>query len=153
MFARPIRIISALGLMLVAACHDSTLPPVNGAITVGQSLSVTGERSFQLEPGATSGEYVAMLVNTGLKSGVSESYSFSGDLLVAPTFYMAATEAATLDRIPMTEAGTPDAPILDRAFETRLRTRERAELTPLFADARAWYAARRRLALVRHVAP
>jgi hypothetical protein len=141
MFARPFRVISALGLILVAACHDNTAPPVNGAITVGQSLSVTGERSFQLTPGETSGGYVAMLVNTGLKSGVSESYTFSGDPIIAPAFSLAATGTPMLDRVPVTDAGTPDAPVLDRAFEAQLRARERA-LTPLFADARAWYAAR-----------
>jgi hypothetical protein len=141
MFARPFRVISALGLMLVIACRDSTAPPVNGAITVGQSLSVTGGRSFALTPGATSGEYVAVLVNTGLKSGVSESYTFSGDALGTPTFALAPTGGATLDRAPVT-AGAPDAPVLDQAFEAGLRARERAELTPRFADARAWYAAR-----------
>jgi hypothetical protein len=142
MHVRSLRIVAATTLALIAGCHDNGTAPVDGRLAVGQFLSVTGAQSFQLEPGATSADYIAVLVNTGLVAGVGESFTIRGDDLVAPSAYLGGTNVATLSRLPVTEQGTPDAPVLDRPFEARLRARERATLTPLFAGARAWYASR-----------
>jgi hypothetical protein len=144
MHARSLWSVSAVSLTLLAGCHDNGTMPVDGRLSVGQSLSVSGAQSFQLQAGATSGDYVAVLVNTNLLSPVGgsfESYTIRGDDLIAPSFYVGGTGAATLARLPLTEQGTPDAPVLDRAFEARLRARERADLAPLFAAAPASYVA------------
>jgi hypothetical protein len=143
MRARSVRFVAALSLLLVASCHsDNAIIPIDGRLAVGQSLSVTGPQTFQLEAGAASGDYIAVLVNTGLLAGASESFTIRGDTLVAPSAYLGGPTAPTLARLPLTSAGTPDAPVLDRTFEARLRASERAVLTPMFAGARAWYASR-----------
>jgi hypothetical protein len=143
MRACSVRFVAAILLLLVAGCHpeEGTMPP-DGRLAVGQSLSVSGPQTFQLEAGATSGDYIAVMVNTGLVAGVSESFTIRGDTLVAPSAYLGGPTVAALARLPLTPQGTPVAPVLDRAFEARLRASERAVLTPMFTDARAWYAAR-----------
>jgi hypothetical protein len=140
--ARSVRFVAAASLLLGAGCHDNPTMPVDGRLAVGQALSVSGAQSFQLEPGAASGDYIAVLVNTGLLAGAGESFTIRGDTLVAPSTYLGGASVATLARLPLTPQGTPNAPVFDRAFEARLRASERAVLTPKFADARAWYAAR-----------
>jgi hypothetical protein len=143
MRASSVRFVAAGSLLLVAGCHpEKGLVPPDGRLAVGQSLSVTGPQTFQLEPGTTSGDYIAVLVNTGLVAGAGESFTVRGDTLVAPSAYLGSASVAALARLPLTPQGTPDAPVLDRAFEARLRASERAVLTPMFADARVWYAAR-----------
>jgi hypothetical protein len=142
MHARPLRLVAATALALIAGCHDNGTMPVDGRLAVGQFLNVTGAQSFQLEPGTSSGDYIAVLVNTGLVAGVGESFTIRGDDLVAPSPYLGGTSVATLSLLPGTEQGTPSAPTLDRQFEARLRASERAMLTPLFSGARAWYASR-----------
>jgi hypothetical protein len=142
MHVRSLRIVSAVTLALAGACHDNGTAPIDGRLAVGQALSVTGAQTFQLEPGSTNGDYVAVLVNTGLVAGNPQSFTIRGDGIVAPSAYLGGTSMATLSRLPLTEQGTPDAPVLDRRFEARLRASERAVLTPLFADARIWYATR-----------
>jgi hypothetical protein len=143
MRACSVRFVSAAVLLLVAGCHpeEGIIPP-DGRLAVGEALSVTGPQTFQLEPGATNGDYIAVLVNTGLVAGAMESFTIRGDTVVAPSAYLGGPSVATLARLPLTPQGTPDAPVLDRAFEARLRASERAVLTPMFTDARAWYAAR-----------
>jgi len=51
--------IAALSLTLLAGCHDNSVMPVDGRLSMGQSLSVSGAQSFTLEAGATSGDYIA----------------------------------------------------------------------------------------------
>ncbi|MFL5607985.1 MAG: hypothetical protein ACJ8AD_16150 [Gemmatimonadaceae bacterium] len=138
-----VRFAAVGSLLLLVGCHpEKGIIPPDGKLTVGQSLSVTGPTTFQLEPGPTSGDYVAVLVNTGLVAGAIESFTLRGDTLVAPSSYLGGPTVAALARLPLTPDGTPDAPVLDRAFEARLRASERAVLTPMFAGARTWYAAR-----------
>jgi len=67
---------TAVALAVLVGCHDGPTRP-NGALDVGQSLSVAGAQDVLLESGSSAGEYVAVLVNTGTKVG-SESYSLKG---------------------------------------------------------------------------
>src|SRR5712664_2625863 len=115
MHARSYRYVSELGLTFLAGCHDNGAMPVDGRLSVGQALSVSGAQSFQLEAGATSGDYIAVLVNAGLvdnASGSYESYTIRGDDLIAPTTYLGGTGVATLAVLPATTQGTADAPVL-----------------------------------------
>ena len=124
-------------LTTVVACHDGPAAP-NGAIAIGESFAVSGARSVSLDPGASGGEYVAVVVNTGTTAGVSESYSLRASGVTSPAVATLLPDpAATAERI-----GSPSAPALDRAFEGRLRDRERRELEPRMAVARSAMAAR-----------
>jgi hypothetical protein len=128
----------AAALAVAAACHDGPARP-NGGIAAGESFAVTGAQSVRLEPGQNGGRYVAVLVNTRTTAGVNESYTLRGSGIASPG------PAAVLAPAPFVAAErTVDAtePRLDRAFESRLRDRERRELEPLMAAARAAMAAR-----------
>ena len=125
-------------LASAVACHDGNTGP-NSGIAAGESFAVTGARSVKLEPGASGGRYVAVLVNTATTAGASESYSLRGSGIVQSGAAPSLQPAASLTR---ERIGSAEAPILDRAFESRLRDRERAELTPRMAAARAAMAAR-----------
>jgi hypothetical protein len=118
-------------LGFVVACHDGVTPPDSG-IGVGQSFAVTGAQSVNLAPGASDGDYVAVLVNTGTTAGVNESYSLRGSGILNPAV------AALLPASPPHAArvDVPPAPTRDVSFESRLRDRERTELTPRIAVAR-----------------
>ena len=141
MLARTTRIVAALALTAVAACHPDNGPtPPNGQLSVGQALNVNGATSFNLEPGATAGEYVAVLVNNGLVAGQTESYTLRGDGLGTPSGYLASSDQARFSAAAV--QGASEAPVVDHTFEARLRARERTELTPRFAAARAWFAER-----------
>ena len=101
----------------------------------GQTLTSSG--SAVLAPGAASGEYSITVVNTLVQSSGNATYS----LTVVP----APGSPAVADAAPATYRAsgpvTPEAGLqADRAFENRLRTRERVELTPRMAAAREWYA-------------
>ena len=118
-------------LLLGAACHDGVTPP-DGGIAVGESFAVTGAQSVKLEPGDNGGDYVAVLVNTGTKAGVDESYSLRGTGLLNPA--LASLLPASSARAA--RAVVSAVPTRDVAFESGLRDRERAELTPRVATAR-----------------
>ncbi len=126
-----------LTLALAAACHDGPTPP-NGGIGPGESFAVAGAQSVTLTPGTSDGQYVAVVVNTGTTAGASESYSLRGSGVSAPA------PATLLPSNPPTalRAESEGAPTLDRAFESRLRDRERRELSPRWAAARASMAQR-----------
>jgi len=132
--AKSFRWPAAVSLLIVVACHDGGPTPPNGAIGVGESFAVSGAQTVSLEPGANDGQYVALVVNTGTTSGATESYSLRGSGIFAPP------PLATLiptDQPSAARAPLPAEPTLDRAFESRLRDRERADLTPRWAAARA----------------
>lgn len=123
---------AALAFAAVAACNDGTTRP-NPGISLGESFAVSGAQSVKLEPGDSRGTYVAVVVNTGTTAGVDESYSLRGNGLLA---------FATPDRLPVPQSsasriGDPSIPAFDRAFESRLRDRERSELSPRMAQARS----------------
>jgi hypothetical protein len=123
---------SALSLLgLVVACHDGVTPPDSG-IDIGESFAVTGAQSVKLEPGASDGDYVAVLVNAGITAGVDESYSLRGSGILNPA--VPAQMPLSPPRVSRAEA--PAVPTRDVAFESRLRDRERAGLTARIAVAR-----------------
>ena len=103
----------------------------------GQVASAPG--TLTLTPGATAGDYVATVVNTSLQSVGTATFnlaatSASGDIIPVQPAVPAYLRAVA------NEGG--NGPVRDEAFEARIRTRERAELTPLMSSARAWYASR-----------
>ena len=127
----------ALTLALAAACHDGGPTPPNGGIAPGESFAVTGAQSVTLTPGASDGQYVAVVVNTGTTAGASESYSLRGGGVSAPAPALLPSDQPGLSRTDAVESPAPD-----RAFESRLRDRERLELSPRWASARAAMARR-----------
>jgi hypothetical protein len=144
-----------LAFTLVAACHSTDAPvEPNGAIGPGQSLNVTGARSIHLDPGANGGNYTVVLVNTAPDPATVESYSLSGSGIAAPSSPLAAAVPATSARVvvPVSPPGD-EPPTRDDAFEDRLRTSERTELTPRMAAAREWFAARHPAAPATSTAP
>ncbi|MFL5620146.1 MAG: hypothetical protein ACJ79A_17340 [Gemmatimonadaceae bacterium] len=127
---RPI-VLSALALL--AACgSDGPAGPTGGTFTLGQSLAVESGRDVRVVSDGTAGNFIAVVVNLGLDSVGQSSYSLrsSGIEAVDRGLFGA--------RIPSPESDGPTTAALtrDEAFESRLRDRERAELTPRFASAR-----------------
>jgi hypothetical protein len=123
-------------------CHDGTTRP-NSGIAVGESFAVAGAQSVALEPGQSDGQYVAVLVNTGTTAGVNENYSLRGSGLAQPSAAATLLPAASPDAERAESPAFPASPSLDRAFESRLRDRERIGLSPRIASARSVIAARR----------
>jgi hypothetical protein len=111
---------------------------VNAAdsFTAGTGQTVAGSGSVDLTPGTTNGEYAVTLVNTSLQGGTNTAYIFKS----TPSALDAAvpqTIASSMTRVPA--GGEPTVLRQDENFESRLRSRERAELTPLMGAARSWY--------------
>ncbi|CAN5454873.1 hypothetical protein BH09GEM1_BH09GEM1_44700 [soil metagenome] len=110
------------------------------AFTAGPGQLVTGNGSTTVSAGATSGEYTLVVVNTSVQGGVTSKYS----LTTSPT--PIADMAAAIPTVvrpavaPVTPAPLTTGLQLDVGFESRLRDRERADLTPLMGAARRWYA-------------
>jgi hypothetical protein len=122
-----------VALALLAACgKEGPVGPAGGAFTLGQSLAVESGRDAQVLGGSTGGTFVAVVVNLAFDSVGQTSYSLrasgieSGDR--GP--FSARIASQPVDR------ASPEAPTRDEAFESRLRDRERSELTPRFASAR-----------------
>ena len=110
--------------------------------TPGPGQIVTGSGSTTVSAGSTFGEYSLTVVNTSVQGGTSSKYSLTtsagpvADIVAALPTVVRPTVALTR-ATPSAAAG----PQLDLAFESRLRDRERADLTPLMGAARRWYAA------------
>jgi len=118
-------------LVVATACHDASTQP-DGGIGVGESFVASGAQSVTLTPGETGGQYIAVVVNTNTTTGGTESFTLRGSGLVAPTGSIAPTDMPSALR-----AAAPTGPTLDRAFEGRLRDRERLELGPRWGAARS----------------
>jgi hypothetical protein len=123
------RLTAVLLLSAAVACGEGSTRP-NSGLTVGESFAVAGAQSVKLEPGDNAGTYVAVVVNTGTTAGVDEGYSLRGSGLLS----VAAADLLPV-AAPAARAESPTAPSLDRAFESRLRDRERADLSPRIAVA------------------
>src|SRR6185369_9640841 len=87
--------------------------------------------------GTTGGTFFAVVVNTGLDSIGQAGFTLRTSGVQAP-------DIPPLDRIPLpADEGRSVQPLRrDQAFENRLRDVERTALTPRFAAARQWNAAR-----------
>ena len=133
MLPHPRRLLIPSALALLAACgSDGPVEPAGGAFSLGQSLAVESGRDAKVVGGASEGTYVAVVVNLALDSTGQSSYSLRANGITSGDRGPFAT------RIPIADAQRPpsDAPTHDEAFESRLRDRERAQLTPRFASAR-----------------
>ncbi len=104
----------------------------------GNGQVVSGAGDVVLSPGITQGEYSLTVVNTALTGGTQGTYSLRG----VPAPGAAAIAASTFQAPRFNMLAAPAAPGLqrDEQFESRLRDRERTELTPLMGVARRWYA-------------
>jgi hypothetical protein len=107
--------------------------------TAGNGQSVSGAGDVVISSGATTGEFIATIVNTSLQQNGNTNFtlkstSTNGDVITATDF------VPSYLRVPV--AGESDRSTRDEAVESRVRTREREELTPKMSAARAWYAAR-----------
>lgn len=108
----------------------------------GPGQVAIGAGDLTLMPGGAAGEYSLTVVNTSIQGGNTASYSLRTVSAVA------AVAAATGVLAPLTQSLSSAQPTLQRdaGFESRLRDRERAELTPLMGTARRWYATQAPLA-------
>ncbi|HEV7993960.1 MAG TPA: hypothetical protein VGP25_19180 [Gemmatimonadaceae bacterium] len=136
---------STLSLLIsvsaLAACGGSEQPlgPGGGTFVVGQSAAVVRGQEMRVVPGATDGEFIAVVANVALDSNTHADFALRGDGLGAPP------AGSTFDRIGASrsaQGAAPLAPSRDAAFESALRERERVDLTPRFAAARSWNASR-----------
>jgi hypothetical protein len=127
-------------LPALAACgSDGPSGPGGGSFSVGQSNAVESGREMRVLPGSTNGEFLAVVANVALDSNTQSAYTLRGAGLGAPP------GGSTFQRTPVPGAARPSAslaPVRDETFESALRERERVELTPRFAAARAWQASR-----------
>jgi hypothetical protein len=123
----------------LAACgKEGPLEPAGGAFSLGQSLAVETGREARVLGGSTGGTFVAVVVNLGADTLGKAGYSLRATgVEEAPRGPFSARSPR-----PDGERAEPARPIRDEAFETRLRDRERTELTGRFAAARRWSAAR-----------
>ena len=120
-------------LALIAACgSDGPLGPTGGQFVPGQSLAAESGREVRVVSDGTAGTYIATVVNISQDSVGKSGYSLraSGITEVNRGLFGA--------RIPSPDGDRPVVTVLsrDEAYESRLRDRERTELTPRFAAAR-----------------
>src|SRR5512132_3772381 len=128
------RLAAALATALIAtACSsDFGITPKPG-FSLGQSNSGSGAQTVRLEGGSTGADYYAIVVNTSGTDGVSERYTVQTIGAIAPTTMLAPIGDAKLTRLPTPDDGLGASPSRDQALETRVRSRERRELTPRIA--------------------
>ena len=105
----------------------------------GNGQLASGGSDLVLTSGATAGDFAITLVNTSLQGGSSASFAFRSTPGPGTVSIPIATTTASAS---VARVAREDSDVLhqDERFEARLRARERAELTPLMAGARAWYA-------------
>lgn len=110
------------------------------AFAAGPGQVVSGSGSTTVSAGATAGEYTLTVVNTSVQGGTSAAYTLTTGAgtvpLVSPTIPTVMRAAVA----PMAPRASVALPQPDAGFESRLRDRERADLTPLMTVARRWYA-------------
>jgi hypothetical protein len=136
--ARVIALVGTVALMSsISGCrNDGPAGPVGGAFELGQSLAVGRGRDARVFGSTTGGSFYAVVVNSGLDSVGQSTFSLRATGIQAP-------DIPPLARIPLpTDEGSPSELRRDQAFESRLRDVERSALTPRFAAARQWNAAR-----------
>ena len=102
----------------------------------GPGQVAIGAGDVTLSPGGATGEYSLTVVNTSLQGGSAASYSLRSASPIASVTMETIVPASHSASILTAPAGLQR----DALFESRLHDRERAELTPLMATARRWYA-------------
>ena len=137
-----VRVIALAGTVAImsgiSGCkNDGPVGPAGGAFELGQSVAVGGGRAARVLGSTTGGTFFAVVVNSGLDSIGQAGFTLRATGVQSP-------DIPPLDRIPLPpdEGSSIDGPRRDQAFESRLRDMERATLTPRFAAARQWNAAR-----------
>ena len=135
--ARSTLVLAALAC-LTACGKEGPLEPVGWAFSLGQSLAVETGREARVLGGTTGGTFVAVVVNLGADTLGKSGYSLRA------TGVEEAPRGPFSARIPRPdgERAAPAGLTRDEAFESRLRDRERTELTGRFAAARRWNAAK-----------
>ena len=122
-----------LALGLLAACgKDGPTDPAGGIFSIGQSLAIESGRDAKVLGGVSGGSFVAVVVNIGTDTVGQSSYSLRASGIEGGDRGPFGARIAS----PKADRLSPDAPFRDEAFESRLRDRERTELTPRFASAR-----------------
>ena len=110
--------------------------------TAGPGQVVSGAGAVTVSSGATAAEYSLTIANTSVVGGASTAYTLTTSVGtvadVAPVTLPVIRAAVTPASVVAATAAT--GPQLDVGFESRLRDRERVDLTPLMGVARRWYA-------------
>ena len=105
--------------------------------TAGDGQVVAGSGTVSVAAGASSNDFTAIVVNTGQVAGSVGTFTMKTSTLGGiSTPLIAAAPAASL----VMQGNLPSGLVRDEAFESRLRDRERAVLTPMMPSAQAWYA-------------
>jgi hypothetical protein len=132
------RPVCVIGLALLAACgSDASVAPPS-TLALGESLTRNGAQTTTLAGGPSGADYVAVVVNTATSGGATESFTFQGTGLDAPSASLAELGGPSLALVPQNDGALPGGD-LARTFEAGVRARERRELTPRIAGARTWY--------------
>jgi hypothetical protein len=137
--ARICMLATTFAFTTLAACgSDAPAGPGGGAFAAGQAFAVESGREMRVLPGSTNGDFIAVVANVALDSTSQSSFTLRGSGLGAPP------AGSVFQRSPIAPSGIAAsvAPIRDAEFESGLRDRERAVLTPKFAAARSWSASR-----------
>jgi hypothetical protein len=118
--------------VLTAACADGPLGPTGGQFTPGQSLAAESGREVRVISDGTAGTYYAAVVNIALDSVGKSAFSLRANGIeeIDPGLFGARQLSPNAARSVSTSLTR------DEVFETRLRDRERTELTRLFPAAR-----------------
>jgi hypothetical protein len=125
-----------IALAVIAACGgDGPLGPTGGQFTPGQSLAVESGRDVRVVSDGTAGTYVATVVNIAQDSVGKSSYSLRASGFEAIDRGLFGARIPSPDS-PDADRSLASVPTRDESFESRLRDRERTELTPRFAAAR-----------------
>src|SRR5471032_2526950 len=148
MIARSLLLFSGSAcLALTLACGgDSAVAPNGAALSPGDATEHAGPQTLTVQGGAGGSDYVAVLVNTSLTTGTTESFTLQGTGVIAPTASVAAIIGSSASRASEGTAAAAAVPARDEQFELGMRARERVELTPRIGAAREWYRARTALA-------
>jgi hypothetical protein len=108
--------------------------------TAGPGQVVSGAGTTTLSAGATAGEYSLSVVNTSVQGGTTAKYSLATSVAAAADIAPTMPTVIHAAIAPVAPRALATGPQLDVGFESRLRDRERADLTPLMGTARQWYA-------------
>ena len=143
MSARSFRLLPLMVACALAACKsDGGVSPPPG-LEVGQSLKLTGAQDVKLEGGSDGAQYWVVLANSSFDPTDKASFTLVGNGLGGSVADLVPQQGPSLALNPLA-GGAPESTPVDVSFESRLRARERAVLTPRIPAARSWMKARQR---------